>query len=223
MVSTNTQSGPTRSVRVPDPPANVLLLAPTMEVNDDEAFSDLLSGEDPARQNLLLVTTVTSPDRRLDVLRRHAGDLPSNVAVVGVGDGMRSGAGSRREGDTPSGVGATGAGATTTVSGTDIRTASVAEPGDLTGLGIEIGRALSAWDGDDNEIRACVHSVTALLQYADLRRVFRFLHVLTRRLVAVESTSHFHLDPTRVDGRTLGTVRSLFDVVTTYEAGGWTG
>lgn len=194
----------------PDPPANVLVLAPAMEPAADEACVGLLSGGHPGAENVLLVTMLQSPDRRLDVLSRRGGDSPAEVAVVGVGDGMRSAAPAR------------GGDRTAPVPDGRLRTAVVSEPSDLTGIGIKIGQGLSAWEGNGNETRVCFHSVTGLLQYADLRRVFRFLHVLTKRVEAVGGVAHFHMDPTAHDDQTLATVRSLFDTVVEYEDGAWT-
>jgi len=194
----------------PDPPANVLVLAPTMEGAAEGVCADLLSGGDPATENVLLVTMLQSPDQRLDVLRRHDGDFPAKVAVVGVGDGMRSAASAH------------GGNETASVPGGSVRTAVVSEPSDLTGIGIKVGQALSAWEDDGNRTTVCFHSITSLLQYADLRRVFRFLHVITKRVSAADGIAHFHMDPTAHDSRTVATVRSLFDTVIEYEDGTWT-
>lgn len=206
----------------PDPPANVLVLGPAMEPAVDGACASLLSGADPPRQNVLLVTLLESPDHRLDVLRRRDGQLPGRVAVVSVGDGTRSAAASGPN-DGPSSAPEAGPDdGTGSVPRRSIRTTSVSDPGDLTGIGIKMDQALSAWTAEDAVTRTCFHSLTGLLQYADLHRVFKFLHVLTARVEAANGLAHFHLDPTAVDDRTLATVRSLFDVVIEYEDGSWT-
>lgn len=205
-----------------DPPASVLVLGPQMEPAVDGACASLLSDADPLRGNVLLVTLLESPDRRLDALRRWAGQLPGRVAVVSVGDSMRS-AGAAGASNWPGS--AAGAGAdhgTGSASRGNIRTTSVSDPGDLTGIGVKIEQVLSAWTDEDAPTRTCFHSLTCLLQYADLDRVFKFLHVLTSRIEASNGLAHFHMDPTAVDDRTLATVRSLFDVVSEYEDGGWT-
>lgn len=69
----------------------------------------------------------------------------------------------------------------------------------------------------------CFHSITALLQYADLSCVFRFLHVLTRHVDTVDGVAHYHIDPTAHDAQTLATIETLFDTVIEYEDGDWTG
>lgn len=213
MVSTDSDARTGRFAHVsPDPPASVLVLGPAMEPAVDGACASLLSGADPPRQNVLLVTLLESPDNRLDVLRRRDGQLPGRVAVVSVGDGTRSVTGAEAGPDDGTG----------SVPRRNIRTTSVSDPGDLTGIGIKIDQALAAWTAEDAVTHMCFHSLTGLLQYADLHRVFKFLHVLTARVEAANGLAHFHLDPTAVDDRTFATVRSLFDVVIEYEDCGWT-
>lgn len=183
----------------PDAGSNVLVLAPAMEAAADEACGDLLTHGNPARENVLLVSMVRPTDERLALVRGHGGSLPSKVGVVGAGDGARSAAAASP--------------ATTEVAGSTVRIATVSEPGDLTGIGIEISQALSAWEDDDALTSLCFHSVTGLLQYADLRRAFQFLHVLAKRTDAVDGIAHYHMDPTAHDDRTVSTLRPLFDTV----------
>lgn len=192
----------------PDSATNVLVLAPAMEDAVDEACGDLLTHGNPARENALLVSMLRPPAERLEALRRHGGRLPSKVGVVSAGDGTRS-------------VAAADTTSTTEMGASTVRMATVSEPGDLTGLGIKISQALSAWEDDDALTALCFHSVTGLLQYADLQRAFQFLHVLTKRIEAVGGIAHYHMDPTAHDGRALATIRSLFDAVVEFEDGAW--
>lgn len=210
MESLDSNADTTRSHLVDlDPPANVLVLAPTMDDAADGVCADLLLGPDPSAVNVLLVTMIQSPDQRLDALRRRSGDVLGNVAAVGVGDRIQGQAGHGAEEEPVS------------VPGTDVQTTFVSEPGDLTGIGIKVAQALSAWEDSPNRTHVCLHSVTALLQFSDVQRVFRFLHVLTKRIESANGVAHFHMDPAAHDDRTLATIRSLFDALIEYDGDEW--
>lgn len=194
----------------PDSPANVLVVAPARADAVDVACTDLVSGGQPAAENVLLVCLQQPLDQRLEVLRRHGGDLPAEITVVTAGDGLRSTDSTRGGEDAIA------------ASGSTVRTTIVSGPGELSGLGHTIGEMISSWD-DGTQNRMCFHSITALLQYADLSRVFRVLHVLTRHVDTVDGVAHYHIDPTAHDAQTLATIETLFDTVIEYEDGDWTG
>jgi hypothetical protein len=92
------------------------------------------------------------------------------------------------------------------------------EPADLTGLGITVSERLTDWGSDSLLI---FESLTVLLEHVELKRAFRFLHVLVNRVKATGATAHYHLDPGEHDDRTIATLTSLFDAVVAYEDGHW--
>ncbi|PSQ49982.1 hypothetical protein BRD15_02490 [Halobacteriales archaeon SW_6_65_15] len=187
---------------------SVLLLAPSLSAATEEVCLDLLSLDNPNEENVLWVTYTRSPDSCVQDWLSHAGERPANMRFVSVGETMRSasaqarGGGSRRTG------------------GETIETLS--SPGDLTGLGIKLSEVLKEWDDTDGRTVACFDSLTALLQYADLQTVYKFLHVLTGRFEAADVTAHFHLDPDACDSQTTSTLTSLFDTVVELDDGEWT-
>lgn len=62
-----------------------------------------------------------------------------------------------------------------------------------------------------------------MLQYADLQRTFRFLHVVTGRVKTVGGTGFYRIDPDAHDSQTMATIKGLFDAVVTREDDGtWT-
>lgn len=191
---------------------NVLLLTPTLVPDDGAACAALLSVAPPAEANVLCVTFSQSPDRRLARWRSAGGPTaPANLGFIVVGDRFRSATSDR--------LAAAGA------SNGDLApmVASVSSPGDLTGLGIEVGNVFADWIDDGGRILLCFHTVTTFLQYADLRTGFRFLHLLTGRVRSAGGTAHYHLDPTAHDRRTVDTLRGLFDgVVERRVDGTWT-
>lgn len=184
-----------------EPPANVLCRAPSFSPAVTEVCPEI--GPDGDR-NLLLVSLSGTPERRLGVWKRH-GDLPRNVAVLSV--------------EQPRGAAAAGStGGTRGPGGSTISTATVSEPGDLTGIGIKVNQCLSAWEDDDDvRTHVCFDSVTTLLQYVDTRRAFRFLHVLSRRVQSVGALAHYHVDPGAHDEQTLATIEGVFSDVFEYD------
>ena len=104
------------------------------------------------------------------------------------------------------------------------RVASVHNHGDLTGIGIELSELLSWMDDNaasDDEIVMCFDSVTTLLQYADLQRAFRFLHVVTGRVRSVSGSGMYHLNPEAHDAQTRATLTGLFDAAIEREDDSW--
>ena len=93
------------------------------------------------------------------------------------------------------------------------------EPADLTGLGITVSERLTNWQRSESLLM--FESLSTLLEHVELKRVFRFLHVLVNRVESTGTTAHYHLDPSAHDDRTVATLTSLFDTVVAYEEGRW--
>ena len=64
-------------------------------------------------------------------------------------------------------------------------------------------------------------SLNTLLAHIELKRVFRFLHVLVNRVKSTGATAHYHLDPSAHEDSTVATLTSLFDTVVAHEEGRW--
>ncbi|TSD09606.1 hypothetical protein DP107_14610 [Haloglomus irregulare] len=187
----------TTSSFVEQAPANLLLLGPAVE-NEGNAVSRLLetTSGTPA---LLAVSLLRPPAEVLSAWETAWLTPPSEIAAVG----CKNTAGSHVD-KTPE---------------TNFRSTSVADPGDLTGLGIRVSECLKAWEHRPTVVT--FDSVTTMLQYADTRRVFQFLHVLTRQLDSAGAMSVFHMDPEAHDGQTVSTIRSLFQGVYERSEDGW--
>ncbi|MFB6312215.1 MAG: hypothetical protein ABEH64_13660 [Salinirussus sp.] len=172
--------------------SNVLVMAPAIGAPKTDACMTLLTQTPPARTNVLSVTFVDSPTELVTRWDDVAGSGPARGGIVAVG---QSDAG-RTEGEW--------------------RVATVENPSDLTGIGIELSELLSrmAESADDDEpIVVCFDSITSLLQYADLQRTFRFLHVVTGRVKTVGGVGHFHVDPEAHSNQDIATLKGLFDAV----------
>ncbi|MFC7136429.1 hypothetical protein ACFQRB_07555 [Halobaculum litoreum] len=87
-----------------------------------------------------------------------------------------------------------------------------AHPQDLTGLCMKWQDAL-AEARNHGDLFVSFDSVTALLQYVDLREAYRFLHILVAGVHRADARAQFYLDPKAHDEQTVSTVQGLFDAV----------
>lgn len=164
----------------------VLLGAPSMTGGADDACVDLLSQAVPEETSVLWVSFTKPPSDCLAQWRdRHDRD-PGQFGVIVVGETVGAGSGEIN----PQAI------------------QQVSNPSDLTGIGITVGEFIS---GRDEDIAVCFDSLTALLQYVDLETAYEFLHALTGQLYSAGAVSHFHIDPSAHDQRTVDTLLSLFD------------
>ncbi|WP_336328063.1 DUF7504 family protein [Halovenus sp. HT40] len=179
--------------------SNVLLLAPSLGGQGNDVCLDLLTQTAPSETNMLAISYTDTPQEWVENWLDHAGVSPVRGGIVSIGQ-------AETEIDDPSWA---------------VKT--VENPSDLTGIGIELSELLSgmATAADDDEyIAVCFDGITSLLQYADLQRAFRFLHVVTGRVKTVGGIGHFHLDPEAHDPQTLATLKGLFDAVIEVEDDG---
>ncbi|MFB6133126.1 MAG: RAD55 family ATPase [Halanaeroarchaeum sp.] len=106
----------------------------------------------------------------------------------------------------------------------DDLTCSVSSPGDLTGIGIEFSEIAKEANANGIErLRIGFESITPLLMYVDLQRLFRFLHVFTSQIQSNDWLGLFAIDPSSHDEQTVNTINQLFDGVVDIripEAGG---
>jgi KaiC/GvpD/RAD55 family RecA-like ATPase len=89
----------------------------------------------------------------------------------------------------------------------------VTDPGDLTGIGIGLTEYLRGFHDDGVPARVGLHSLSTILMYADLRRVFQFVHVLTGRIASSEFVGVFAIDTTVPDSRDLEILKQPFDAL----------
>jgi hypothetical protein len=173
--------------------SNVLLLSPSIGRAKSETCHELLTQTDPASTNVLAITFTKTPAEWVAEWNDHAGIAPARGGIVSVGEPAASV-------DDPSWA---------------VKT--VENPSDLTGIGIKLSELLSgiatAAERRDEPIVVCFDSITSLLQYADLQRTFRFLHVVTGRVKSVGGIGHYHVDPDAHGTQDLATLKGLFDAV----------
>ena len=186
---------------------NVLVLSDSMDPDARRSYYEKLLPADPGSLNVLAIQYTRGPDGWLDEWREYVGESPARTAVVSVDDGTRSAAAGRDS---------------TAYEGDGGSTLSIVEsPDDLTGLGITIGSHLERWDDHPGRTLITLDSLTVLLQYVDLKRAFRFLHMMVNRVKSAGAVGHYHMDPAAHDDQTVATLASVFDAVARQEDGEW--
>ncbi|MEF8840402.1 MAG: hypothetical protein V5A62_02090 [Haloarculaceae archaeon] len=188
---------------------SVLVLSDSMDPGARASYYETLLPDDPSRLHVLGIEYTRGPDGWLDEWREHVGRPPAETAVVSVNDATRSAASSV--------VGPT----TYEGDGTGSAVSTVESPDDLTGLGIAVGEHLKRWEGSAEPTLVTLDSLTVLLGYVDLKRTFRFLHVMVNRVKGAGGVGHYHMDPAAHDDRTVATLASVFDAVARHEDGEW--
>jgi hypothetical protein len=86
-------------------------------------------------------------------------------------------------------------------------------PGDLTGVGIGVTEFVRRVHARGRGGTVGLHSLSTMLMYADLRRLFQFVHVLTGRVDATGFASVLTMDDGVVTEREATVLRQAFDAV----------
>ena len=179
--------------------SNILVLVTSLDDTARESYYETLLPDEPSEVDVLAVDYRRTPDQYLDEWERYVDDQPRRCGIVRVDESTGS------DGDeTEVGPGAV---------------AAVESPTDLTGLGIKVGNYLENYGSSDTVVT--YDSLTMLLQYVELERAFRFLHVLTNRVQDADAVAHYHMDPKAHDEQVMATLSSLFDAVAKFEDGEW--
>lgn len=183
-----------------DGPTMLLVELPQFDERDTEVCLDLMTVDDPADERLLIVSvteTIGKTHRRWD---ERIGEHPAAFAVVS--------ASFVEDDEAPDGTAAW------------LTTHRVDDPGDLTGLGVEISGQLTEWADTDEQVVVCLRSLTTMLQYVSPEELVRFLTELRKHLQRSNAVAHLHLDPGAVDPRTVAALRSVVDGVVVAEDDG---
>jgi KaiC/GvpD/RAD55 family RecA-like ATPase len=172
-----------------DDGTNLLLSGPAMSGKRDLLLELLARGDRDGEGAVV----VTSRDPAEEVVREYEDAVGSTPNFVRVIDCVSAQSGSATDGD-------------------GVR--YVSSPGDLTGMGIEFSEvARSAGDHGVDRLRVGFDSLSPLLMYVDLQRLFRFLHVFTSQIQSQGWLGVFSVDPESHDDQTINTISQLFDGV----------
>lgn len=174
-----------------DPGTNVLVTGPVM-TGKRRLMHALLAQDSPNERGTIVVTTRKDATRTVRDFERVAGTVDDDrLAIVDcVGDSH--GFGRRRPAS---------------------NVQHVSDPGDLTGIGIGVTKFMRRYYDEDNGARLGLHSLSTMLMYSDLRRVFQFLHVMTGRISSSGFVGVFTLDDTVPDNADVSILRQPFDAL----------
>jgi hypothetical protein len=88
----------------------------------------------------------------------------------------------------------------------------VSSPGDLTGIGIGITKALEGLHNSGREDgRMALYSLSTMLTYTDKKTVFKLCHILSSRLDSAGYVGVFTIDSGAHDDQTLQVIKQAFD------------
>jgi hypothetical protein len=89
---------------------------------------------------------------------------------------------------------------------------TVNSPGDLTGIGIEFSEVARNAEAEQiDRLRIAFDSLSPLLMYVELQRLFRFLHVFTSQIQSRNWLGLFAIDPDSHEEQVVNTLSQLFD------------
>ncbi|WP_323190203.1 recombinase RecA [Halostella sp. PRR32] len=167
---------------------NLLITGPPMTGKYD-LLVELLADSYRYDERAVFITTQKSPDQI------HA-DFAAGLGVDSVTDlGIVDCAGRERSGNHAD----------------DEHIRSVSSPADLTGIGMASSELIETFGDRGHRVRTGLSSLSQLLMYADVKTVFRFLHILTGRISSADGLGLCTLDSDVHDDQTVNTVKQLFD------------
>lgn len=167
---------------------NLLVMGPPMTGKYDLLCDVLADGHEQGHAGIVVTTGNSASSVRADVASRLPDDADPRLGVV---DCVSQERGISQD-DHP-------------------LTTYVSSPGDFTGVGMASSKLLEQFAGEDRQTRVALDSVSQLLMYADVKTVFRFLHILTGRISAADGLGFGTLDADAHDDQTVSTIRQLFD------------
>jgi KaiC/GvpD/RAD55 family RecA-like ATPase len=176
------------------PGSNVLVRGPSLAGKRDIAL-ELLAALPPDERPVVVSAADDAASVRRRLVTTEGTDLSDDCYVV---DAVRSQVSGR---------------AVARTDGGDRRTWYAASPNDLTGIGISTTCALSAVYAEGGRPRVVVDSLSTLLQYSSLERLYRFLHVLNSRVRAIDGVTIQVIHADAHSDREVATLAHLFDGV----------
>ncbi|WP_135855069.1 DUF7504 family protein [Halorussus salinus] len=178
---------------------NVLVHVPPLDDKGDAATLGFLTQTPPRETNVLVISYIRSADEWLRTWLDYAGESPAHLGIIRVGETTRS---------------ATTASASDSPSHSPSVIETVANPRNLTDLGITISEYISDWDENPYQTCVCFDSLTALLQYTEnVQTAFRFLHTVVGRVKTANARACYQITPDAHDDQTVALITGLFDTV----------
>lgn len=180
--------------------SNILLLAPSPHPSDLNICTDILAIRPTETFNIWSLGITLSADDRIAHWHDRVGRTPSEFKVVTTGDPrIHPAADHGPDGEETDPL--------------DPEVVTLSDPGNLTKIGVELTNSLDAWRRNDHKTMVCIHSITALMQYVEVKSVFKFLHEVKNAIDRSNGVAHYHMDPYAHDEETIGKVKQIFDTV----------
>jgi KaiC/GvpD/RAD55 family RecA-like ATPase len=171
------------------PGSSILISGPAMTGKDDLAY-DMLADGARKQQGSVIVSTGDRADNVAADFRERVG---SDQVRLGIVDCVSDNSGSETAGD-------------------GVYVHHVSSPGDLTGIGIGITKALEGLhESGADDGRMALSSLSTMLTYTDRKTVFKFCHVLSSRLDGAGYLGLFTIDSAAHDEQTLQVIKQAFD------------
>ena len=176
-----------RSVR---PGSSILISGPAMTGKEALAYEILADGMEQDDGAVVVTTSDGADDVVADFRDRVPGMADSQLGIIDC----------RGEGGSSGGA----------IDGAFVH--QVSSPGDLTGIGIGITKALEGLHNSGRERgRLALISLSTMLTYTDKKTVFKFCHVLASRLDAADYIGVFTIDSGAHDQQTIQVIKQAFD------------
>jgi len=170
------------------PGTNLLVTGPPMTGKYD-LLVELLAEGYRHDESAVFITTQEAPDQiHADITDRLGVDSVTELGVVDCAGQERS----EKRSD-------------------DDRIRYVSSTADLTGIGMASSELIQTFDDRGLGVRTALSSLSQLLMYADVKTVFRFLHILTGRIGTADGLGLCTLNSEAHDDQTVHTVRQLYD------------
>ena len=152
---------------------------------------------------VLVVSAERSVVDVVDDWRASRGTLPAAFGLITFGEFGRSAA-RRSANDGPS---------RRALPGRDITVTTMSDHENLRRLGTAVTLYLDDWADSDRETIVYVDALAPFTEAAGVEPTFQFLHLLVQTVAQLGATLAVRADPSRIDERTIGTLRPLFDTV----------
>lgn len=182
--------------------ANILILAPSPHPTDINICTDLLAVRPPEEVNIWCLAITLSPEERIWHWHNRRGSLPTRFKIVTTGSPFPESEQVVSQDEKP-------------LESPEVIRSD--DPGNLTKIGVEFTEALTEWQDTPERTMICIHSVTALIQYVEFSKIFKFLHKLKTEVEQTNAVAHYHMDPSAHEATTVGKIKQLFDTVVEVE------
>lgn len=178
------------AVRGIKPGSSILISGPAMTGKQQLAYDILADGAEHGDGTVVVTTSDSAATVANDFKERVPSLQGSQLSIVDCrGEGQSD--------ETP-------------ITGVSVH--QVSSPGDLTGIGIGITKALEGLHNSGRERgRLALISLSTMLTYTDKKTVFKFCHVLASRLDTADYIGVFTIDSGAHDKQTIQVIKQAFD------------